>query len=66
MGVGVAGPRVPAAVAERIELLDVTQPQSGLFFHPGAQADLEGTVRDRIERTERKPGEPVADRCRRR
>src|SRR6267154_2554784 len=66
MGIGVAGLRVPAAVAEGIELLDVTQPQSGLFFHPGAQADFEGAVRNRVERAERKPGEPVAvaARCR--
>src|SRR5882672_854107 len=60
MGIGVAGLGVPAAIAERIELLDVTQPQSRLFFHPGAQADLEGAVRNRVEWAERKPGEPVA------
>src|SRR5882672_2251421 len=60
MGIGVAGLRVPAAVAECIELLDVTQPQSRLFFHPGAQADLEGAVRNRVERAERESGEPVA------
>src|SRR5882724_2143445 len=59
MGIGVAGQRVPAAIAERIELLDVTQPQSRLFFHPGAQADLEGAVRNRVEWAERKPGAPV-------
>src|SRR5712664_1254033 len=60
MGIGVAGLGVPAAIAECIELLDVTQPQSRLFFHPGAQADLEGAVRNRVEWAERKPGEPVA------
>ena len=36
------------------------QPQSGLLFDPGAQADLEGAVRDRVKRAERQPGEPVA------
>ena len=60
MGIGVAGLGMPAAIAERIELLDVAQPQPGLFFHPGAQADLEGAVRHRVERAERKPGELVA------
>jgi hypothetical protein len=60
MGVGVAGLGMPAAVAERIELLDITQPQACLFFHPGAQADLEGAVRHRVERAERKPGGLVA------
>ena len=60
MGVGVAGLGMPAAIAEGIELLDIAQPQSRLFFHPGAQPDLEGAVRDRVERAERKPGELVA------
>ncbi len=57
---GVAGLRVPAAVAECIELLDIAKPQSRLLLHPGAQADLEGAVRHRVERAERKPGELVA------
>ena len=60
MGAGIARPRMPAAIAEGIELLDIAQPQSRLFFHPGAQPDLEGAVRDRVERAERKPGELVA------
>src|ERR1700737_707221 len=60
MGIGVAGLGMPAAIAERIELLNITKPESGLFFYPGAQADLEGAVRHRIERTERQPGELAA------
>ena len=59
MGFGVPGPGVAATVAERIELLDITEPQSRLFLHPGAQADLESAVRHRVERAERKPGELV-------
>ena len=66
MGVGVAGLGVAAAIAERIELLDIAEPQSRLLFHPGAQADLEGAVRDRVERAERKAGELVAVAGRRR
>src|SRR5580704_13255141 len=57
---GVAGLGVPAAVAERIELLDIAEPQSRLFFYPGAQADLEGAVRHRVERAERQSGALVA------
>src|ERR1700692_972175 len=57
---GVAGLGVPAAVAERIELLDIAEPQSRLFFYPGAQADLEGAVRQRVQRAERKSGALVA------
>ena len=57
---GIAGLRVPAAVAERIELLNIAKPQTRLFLDPGAQADLEGAVRDRIERTEREACELVA------
>src|SRR6202011_179366 len=60
MGIGVAGLGMPAAIAERIELLDIAKPESRLFFYPGAQADLEGAVRHRIERTERQPGERAA------
>jgi hypothetical protein len=36
MSSGVAGQGMPAAVAEGIELLDIAEPQPGLFFHPGA------------------------------
>src|SRR6266851_4899535 len=60
MRVGVAGLGVPAAVAEGVELLDIAEPQAGLFFHPGPQPDLEGAVRDRVERSERKTRKPVA------
>ena len=57
---GVASLGVPAAIAEGIELLDIAEPQSRLLLDPGAQADLEGAVRDRVEWAERKPGELVA------
>src|SRR5712671_6179014 len=60
MRVGVAGLRMSAAIAEGIELLDIAEPQARLLFHPGAQPNLEGAVRDRVERPERKPGEFVA------
>src|SRR5215468_4885881 len=50
---------MPATVAKRVELLDITEPQSGLLLHPGAQPDLEGAMGDGIERTERKPGQLV-------
>ena len=53
---GVARPRVAAAVAEGVELLDVADVDRGLRRHPGAQADLEGAVRQRIERAERQAG----------
>jgi hypothetical protein len=42
-----------AAVAERVELLDVADAQPGLLLDPGAQADLEGAMRQRVERAER-------------
>ena len=45
-----------AAVAERVELLDVADAQPGLLLDPGAQADLEGAMRQRVERTEGKSG----------
>ena len=45
-----------AAVAERVELLDIADAQAGLRLDPGAQADLEGAVRQRIERAERQAG----------
>src|SRR5260370_10884981 len=41
MGLGVARLGMPAAVAKRIELFDIAQPQAGLLFDPGAQPDLE-------------------------
>src|SRR5260221_4548324 len=60
MGSGVGGWGMPPAIAKRIERLDRAKPESRLFFFPGAQADLEGAVRHRIERTERQPGELAA------
>ena len=56
MGAGVGRPRVAAAVAEGVELLDIAERSAGLRLDPGAQADLEGAVRQRIERAERQPG----------
>ena len=53
MHAGVVGPRVAAAVAERVELLDIADGDRCLRRHPVAQADLEGAVRQRIERPER-------------
>src|SRR5215212_4990033 len=49
-----------AAIAERVELLDITDPQAGLLLHPFAQADLEGAMRPRIERAERQAGARLA------
>src|ERR1700759_5719201 len=60
MHVGIARLRMPAAVAESVQLLDIAQPQPGLLLDPGAQADLEGAVRDRVEGAERKAVELVA------
>ena len=40
------------AVAEGVELLDIADVDRGLRRHPVAQADLEGAVRERIERAE--------------
>src|SRR5437879_3122257 len=57
---GVAGLGVAASIAEGIELLDIAEPKPRLLFDPCAQPDLEGAMRDRIERTERKSGELVA------
>src|SRR5262249_39407959 len=42
-----------------VQLLHVADRQRGLRLDPGAQADLEGAVRQRIERTERQPGAHV-------
>ena len=53
MRVAAAGAAVAAAVAEGVELLDIAERHAGLFGDPGAQADLEGAVVDRIERTGR-------------
>ena len=57
---GVVRPRMAAAVAERVELLDIADGERGLRRHPGAQADLEGAVRQRIERAERQAGAGAA------
>ena len=65
MDVGGAGERMAAAIAEGVELLDITQPQPGLFLHPGTQADFEGAMRDGVERAERQAGEFVAVMARR-
>src|SRR5262249_21383424 len=51
-GVGVAGSRMAAAIAEGVELLDIAEPQPRLLLDPVAQADLEGAVLERIERAE--------------
>src|SRR5207245_9752140 len=59
MRAGVAGFRMTAAIAERIELLDIAEPQTRLRLDPGAQADFEGAMARRIERTERQAGKPV-------
>jgi hypothetical protein len=50
---GVVRPRVAAAVAEGVKLLDIADIDRGLRRHPIAQADLKGAVRQRIERAER-------------
>src|SRR5690606_13607186 len=38
---GIVGLRVPAAVAERVELFDVAEAEPRLLLHPGAQTALE-------------------------
>ena len=50
----IAGLGVPAAIAEGVELLDITEVEPGLPLHPGAQADLERAVRARGERAKGK------------
>jgi hypothetical protein len=52
---GVARLRVAAAVAERIELLDIADRERGLRGDEGAQPDLEGAVLERVERPARQP-----------
>ena len=49
---------VPAPVAERVELLNITEIEPGLSLHPFAQADLQRAMRPRCERAEgqRVPG----------
>ena len=55
MRAGVAGLGMPAAIAERVELLDIAEPQARLLLDPGAQADLEGAMA-RADRTGRTAG----------
>src|SRR4029079_15372515 len=49
---GVVGARMAAAIAEGVELLHIADGEPGLGTHPRAQADLEGPMRGRVERTE--------------
>ena len=49
----VAGLGVPAAIAERVELLGIAELQARLPVHPGAQSTLERAVLHRRERSER-------------
>src|SRR5262249_2913986 len=51
---------VTAAVAERVELLDIADREAGLLLDPAAQADLEGVVCQRIERTRRQADQRAA------
>src|SRR5262249_27191419 len=55
VGAGIARPRVAAAIAEGVELLDVADRKAGLGLDPGAQPDFEGAMRQRVERPEREP-----------
>ena len=55
MRAGVVGARMAAAIAEGVELLHIADGEPGLGPDPGAQADLEGAMRGRVERTERQP-----------
>lgn len=45
--------RMAAAIAESVELLDIAERYAGLFADPGAQADVERAMRQRIERARR-------------
>ena len=56
MRAGIGRPDVAAAIAEGVELLHIADAQAGLRLDPGAQPDLEGAVRQRVERAERQPG----------
>src|SRR4029077_6964552 len=51
--------RMAAAVAEGVKLLDIADAQPGLRLDPFAQPDLEGAMRQRIERAERQAGARV-------
>src|SRR5262249_13197652 len=44
-------PRIPAAIAESVELLDISDGERGLGLDPRAQPDLERAMRVRIEWT---------------
>ena len=57
---GVARPGVPAAVAEGVELLHVADRERGLLGGEGAQPNIEGAVRERIERARRQAHEVAA------
>ena len=63
MRAGVVGLRMAAAIAKGVELLDIAEPQARLLLDPGAQADLEGAMAWRIERTERQAGKPSPPRA---
>ncbi len=61
---GVARPRVAAAIAEGVELLHVADGERGLLGGEGAQPNVEGAMRQRIERARRQPHEVAAARRR--
>src|SRR5689334_18913892 len=52
-----------AAITKGIELFDIAEPQAGLCFHPGAQANLECAMAERIEGPKGKAGARFALSC---
>ncbi len=59
MRIGVAGTRMPAAIAEGIKLLDIDDIERRLRRNPFAQTDLEGAMRQRIECAGRQAGRAI-------
>ena len=55
VGAFVARRRVPAAVAEGVELLDIAERKAGLLGHEVAQADFQRAVEQRVEAARGRP-----------
>src|SRR5262249_7483310 len=58
--IGIADTRVPAAIAERVELLDVPDRKRGLLSYKGAKREFERAVHEGVERARGQADRPAA------